>query len=76
MDHELMNKIYDKLADNDSYEQFDHHVDTDNMCIAQDPETNQAFIAWTKGNKEYVLGLTVNEPDEWEVFDPNSGFDI
>lgn len=76
MDYELMEKIYDKLADNDGYEQFDHHEDTDNMSIVRDPETNQAFIAWTKGDKEYVLGLTVNEPDEWEVYDYHSGFDI
>ena len=72
----IMDLIYDKLADNDEQEQFDHHEHTDNMAVVNDNASGEPLIAFTLGDKEYVLRLTVNEPNEWEVFDYNSGFNI
>lgn len=73
MDYELMDKIYDTLCKNDGYDQFEP-AEFDNMAIVKDEKTGQAIIAMTKDRKEYVLRLIVNEPDEWEVYDYNSGF--
>lgn len=70
--HELMDLIYDKLADNDEVEQFDHHSHTDDMCVVND-KSGEPFIAFTHGNIEYVLSIKENKGfDNWEVYEPTS----
>ena len=75
--YKLMDLIYDKLADNDEMEQFDHHEHTDNMAVVNDWQNGgEPLIAFTYGDKEYVLSIKVNEPSEWQVFDYDKGFSI
>ena len=75
--NKLMDLIYDKLADNNEQEQFDHHENTDNKAMVNDWQNGgEPLIAFTYGDKEYVLSIKVNGPSEWQVFNYDNGFGV
>lgn len=61
---EMAELIYDKLADNDEYEQFDHEH-TDDMCLV----AADGIIAIVMDGVEYVLRLERNELGNYKVFE-------
>lgn len=74
--YKLMDLIYDKLADNDEQEQFEPSM-TEDMCVVNDWQNGgEPLIAFTYGDKEYVLSIKVNGPSEWQVFNYDNGFNI
>lgn len=68
MDYEIIEQIFDTLARNTDYDQFDPD-EFENMSVLKDPRTKQGIIAMTKGDKEYILRLDINDKGEWEIFD-------
>lgn len=70
--YKLMDLIYDKLADNDEQEQFDHHEHADEMCVVNDWQNGgEPKIAIVYEGKEFVLSIKENvEPSEWQVYEP------
>lgn len=70
--YKLMDLIYDKLADNDEHEQFDHHEHADEMCVVNDWQNGgEPKIAIVYEGKEFVLSIKENvEPNEWQVYEP------
>lgn len=70
--YKLMDLIYDKLADNDEMEQFDHHEHADEMCVVNDWQNGgEPKIAIVYEGKEFVLSIKENvKPSEWQVYEP------
>lgn len=70
--YKLMDLIYDKLADNDEMEQFDHHEHADEMCVVNDRQNGgEPKIAIVYEGKEFVLSIKENvKPSEWQVYEP------
>lgn len=70
--YKLMDLIYDKLADNDEVEQFDHHEYADEMCVVNDWQNGgEPKIAIVYEGKEFVLSIKENvKPSEWQVYEP------
>lgn len=64
--YKLMDLIYDKLADNDEYKQFEWSMAED-MCIATD--NGEPKIAIVIDGMEYVLSIKTNDKNEREFYD-------
>lgn len=66
--HKLMDLIYDKLADNDEQEQFEHLEHSEEMCLVNDGEP---MIAIVYDGVEYVISIKANKKaNDWQVFEP------
>lgn len=62
--------LYDKLADNDEMECFDHHEFTDDICCVNDERTGKQLIGiMGRDGKEYVLEFRVNENGKREIWE-------
>lgn len=71
--HKMMELLFGELADDVELDHFDRHIHTDNMALVEDPNSGEPLIAFTLGDKEYVLSIKVNDLDDWQVYDPHSG---
>ena len=63
----LAELIYDKLADNDEYEQF-NPCWADDMCVVY-KQDGTPVIALLKGDTEYVLKIEKHEKGAFEVYE-------
>ena len=66
----LMDLIYDKLANNDEREMFEPYM-TEDMCCVTDMNTKEPQIAFVIDGVEYVLNVVEHkDPNNWEVYEP------
>lgn len=61
----LMNMIYDKLADNDEYKQFNWTM-VEDMCVDMSGEPKIAIVI---DDVEYVLSIKANGKNEREFYE-------
>lgn len=67
--YELMDMIYDKLADNDEMKQFEPSMAED-MCVANDwQDDGEPKIAIVIDGVEYVLSIKANSKDERKFYE-------
>lgn len=67
--NKLMDLVYDKLANNTEYEQFEPSM-VEDMCLVNDwQDGGEPKIAIVINDVEYVLSIKANGKNEREVYD-------
>lgn len=62
--------LYDKLADNDEMEMYDHHEHADEMVCVNDERTGKQLIGiMGRDGTEYVLEFRVNKNGNREIWE-------